>query len=308
MPRRRMIHPDIWSSEDFSSLSMLSKLVFIGMFSLADDEGKGRANPAYLKSAIFPYDDKMRVADIDKTLSEIGSKMSVTLYVHNEKDYYRLESWEKWQRVEKPQPSKIPNPEAFKANSNSGSIPKTFQENSGIIPEPFQASSGIIPKTFQTNSGLSKRKLNEDEAKQSKEKKDTPKANPAASATKCTPASATKCTPVSPASQFTKAQIASIFDDIWYHYPNKKGKTDAFKHFTKAVESGVPTDTIADGVRNYAFYVQQKNVEQQYIKHGSTWFNQRCWEDDYTVTLQQKDESTGNLALDMLRSGVFAHD
>ena len=55
MARKRMIDPNIWQSEDFSRLSTLGKLVFIGLFSLADDEGRGRCNPVYLKSTLFRF-------------------------------------------------------------------------------------------------------------------------------------------------------------------------------------------------------------------------------------------------------------
>ena len=132
MARRRMIHPDIWESEDFSKLSMLAKLLFIGMFSMADDEGKGRAKPVYLKSIIFPYDDGMRIIDVEKALSEIGSNMSVTFYAHDENYYYRIDSWDKWQRVDKPQPSKIPEPQAF--DGDSGMIPESV-ENDSVLKE-----------------------------------------------------------------------------------------------------------------------------------------------------------------------------
>ena len=54
MARKRMIDPNIWQSEDFSKLSTLGKLVFIGLFSLADDEGRGRCNPVYQRAA-HPY-------------------------------------------------------------------------------------------------------------------------------------------------------------------------------------------------------------------------------------------------------------
>lgn len=56
---KRMIDPNIWQSEDFSKLSTLGKLVFIGLFSLADDEGRGRCNPVFLKSTLFPYEEGM---------------------------------------------------------------------------------------------------------------------------------------------------------------------------------------------------------------------------------------------------------
>lgn len=55
--RKRMISPNIWYSEDYSKLSKLARLVFIGMFSQADDYGYGRANPVFLKSLLFPYDE-----------------------------------------------------------------------------------------------------------------------------------------------------------------------------------------------------------------------------------------------------------
>ena len=133
MARKRMIDPNIWMSEDFSKLSTLAKLVFIGMFSNADDEGRGRAKAIYLKSILFPYDEAIRVIDVDKTLSEIGSNMSVTFYSHNGNEYYVFDNWSKWQKVDKPTPSIIPAPE-----DDSVAIRRTFGEHStnnrGALP------------------------------------------------------------------------------------------------------------------------------------------------------------------------------
>lgn len=108
MARKRMIDPNIWQSEDFSKLSTLAKLVFIGLFSLADDEGRGRCNPVYLKSTLFPYEEGIRSADIDKTLSEISSNMSVVFYSCDGSSYYSLYNWNTWQKIDRPSESKIP--------------------------------------------------------------------------------------------------------------------------------------------------------------------------------------------------------
>lgn len=132
MARRRMIDPAIWQSEDFSGLSLLAKLVFIGMFSNADDEGRGRAKPVYIKSILFPYDADMRTTDIEKSLLEIGAKMSVTLYSQDGNQYYSFDNWIKWQRVDKPQPSKIPSVLA---------IPELVENHSGTIPELVENGS-----------------------------------------------------------------------------------------------------------------------------------------------------------------------
>ena len=111
MARKRMIDPSIWQSEDFSKLSYFSRLVFIGLFSNADDEGRGRANPAFLKSAIFPYDEGLRVADIEKSLNEIAAHMSTTFYTHDEKEYYIFDHWADWQKIDRATQSKFPPPE-----------------------------------------------------------------------------------------------------------------------------------------------------------------------------------------------------
>ena len=151
MPRKRMIDPGIWQSEDFSKLSTLAKLVFIGLFSNADDEGRGRAKAAYIKSILFPYDEGMRVIDIDKTLSEIASNMSVTFYLHDENEYYSLDRWDKWQKVERPTPSNLP---AF--DEDSAPIRGTFGEQSpndrgGLSPNRKEKNRTEKNKIFCAN-------------------------------------------------------------------------------------------------------------------------------------------------------------
>lgn len=76
------------------------------------------------------------------------------------------------------------------------------------------------------------------------------------------------------------------FEKLWQMYPNKKGKTNAYKAFVKAIKSGVSTEEIKQGIENYVRYIELEKVEQRYIKHGSTWFNQQCWNDDYTIKRQ----------------------
>lgn len=128
MARKRMIDPGIWQSEDFSKLSTLAKLVFVGMFSNADDEGRGRARAVYLKSALFPYDETMRATDIEKTLKEIASYMSVIFYAFDNSEYYQLTNWDLWQKVDRPTPSKIP---AF--DESSTRVRRLFDEGSLLI-------------------------------------------------------------------------------------------------------------------------------------------------------------------------------
>lgn len=110
MARKRMISPEIWDSSSFSKLSDFAKLVFIGLISNADDEGKGKANPGYIRSKMFPNDEERRVTDIKKALSEIALNMSITFYEAEGDTFYLLTNWARWQAINRPTPSKIPNP------------------------------------------------------------------------------------------------------------------------------------------------------------------------------------------------------
>ena len=142
MARKRMIDPNIWESEDFSTLSMLGKVLFIGLFSLADDEGRGKANPVYIRSKLFPYTaEEVRLADIKTALSEIAHRMSVTFYAVNGTQYYALTHWEQWQKIDKPSPSNIPSPEEA----------DTFDEDSTNVRRGIDEDSCLIEKNKNKN-------------------------------------------------------------------------------------------------------------------------------------------------------------
>lgn len=109
MARKRMIDPQIWTSEDFSKLTPFARLLWIGLISQADDEGRGKLNTAYLKSQLFPYDEKLSTKQLECALNEIKKHMSVEFYEVDGKRYYQLDNWKKFQTINKPTPSQIPN-------------------------------------------------------------------------------------------------------------------------------------------------------------------------------------------------------
>lgn len=96
----------------------------------------------------------------------------------------------------------------------------------------------------------------------------------------------------------SKNELEERFNDLWKEYPNKKGKNNAFKAYKKAVEDGVTDEVILDGIRRYNKEIQLKKTEKKYIAYGSTWFNQKRWEDDYiTNDYSNKEEKTNNANL-----------
>jgi hypothetical protein len=73
------------------------------------------------------------------------------------------------------------------------------------------------------------------------------------------------------------------FETLWSIYPNKKGREQALKAYIKARKAKVEYETIKIGLQKYIKYVQIKQTEKQYIKHGSTFFNQHAWADEYDL-------------------------
>lgn len=123
MARIRSIKPDFWDDEKIGSLSRDARLLFIGLWNHADDEGRMRANARYVKSKVFPYDDDV---DTGGLLAEIACLRLIRLYKIGGQEYLWIVNFKKHQRIDKPQPSALPECPA----EYSDSIPGPFEEHS----------------------------------------------------------------------------------------------------------------------------------------------------------------------------------
>lgn len=74
------------------------------------------------------------------------------------------------------------------------------------------------------------------------------------------------------------------FDLLWKLYPRKMGKSDALKHYKSAIKDGVTNKQIQDGIVRYLRDIQKDGTDRQHIAYGSTWFNQRRWEETDEIT------------------------
>ena len=76
-------------------------------------------------------------------------------------------------------------------------------------------------------------------------------------------------------------ELTERFNILWKMYPNKKGKDKSFKSYQKAIKDGVTDETIKQGIEKYNQEIQFKQTDKQYIAHGSTWFGNSRWNDEY---------------------------
>ncbi|HFD0538584.1 TPA: helix-turn-helix domain-containing protein [Enterococcus faecium] len=94
----------------------------------------------------------------------------------------------------------------------------------------------------------------------------------------------------------SSSKMKNDFDKLWKLYPRKKGKTAAFKHYKKAIKDGATNKQIQDGILSYKKEIETKKIEESYIKHGSTWFSNRGWEDEYDYSVNTKKTISDEIA------------
>lgn len=88
--------------------------------------------------------------------------------------------------------------------------------------------------------------------------------------------------------------ISVEFETLWKMYPRKIGKLKALKAYTKARKNGVTFEQVEQGIANYCNQIAAKKTETEYIKHGSTWFANECWNDEYDCTIKAQPQQPKN--------------
>ena len=137
MARQRFIHPCIWNSEDFCRLGDTARLLFIGLFSTADDEGRRKASLASLKGEIFPQDERS-LAEIESALQEVAQIGMCRVYEVAGQRYLDLPSWSEYQHPKYPTKSRLP------------ACPKDSRNAPPILPERSPSGGEVVEERSST--------------------------------------------------------------------------------------------------------------------------------------------------------------
>ena len=120
MPRKRMISPDIWTDPKFVSLTDdTTRLLFIGLFSNANDYGKLRGEWWSIRSMVFPINE-LPQEKIESMLGDLEKRDLIARYKVKDEKYIKLANWEKHQIVSHPAKDQFPDP-------SSGDVPESVQ-------------------------------------------------------------------------------------------------------------------------------------------------------------------------------------
>lgn len=263
MSRIRTIKPDFFLNEEVAELSLYARLTFIGLWTLADKEGRLEDRPKRIKAQLLPYDD----VDMDALLNELhcASGNFILRYVAQGCAYIQVRNFTKHQRItgtEAQSESRIPA--YLRINGEEESIEIQHHENAqnGNTLETPKKQQGSVEETpWMTGR---ERKGKEEEGKEKK----------------CANA---------------QDVIARFEQEFWATYPHKKDKERAKKSWLKINPDEVLTQTIVNAIQNQAKEKEIKLASNAFCPEWpmpSTWLNNRRWEDE--ITLNQINTNQGN--------------
>ena len=107
MARARNIKPSFFINEELVELSFSTRLLFIGLWTVADREGRLEDKPKKIKMALFPADD----LDVNSALNELQNSGFISRYNIDNVQYIQILAFSKHQNPHIKEPaSTIPAP------------------------------------------------------------------------------------------------------------------------------------------------------------------------------------------------------
>jgi hypothetical protein len=148
MARARYIRPQFFLHEVLAELEAWIRLLFIGLWTLADRAGRLLDRPRRIHAALFPYEPAL---DVDDGLNQLSRRGFILRYEVDGERYIQVTGWAKHQTPHHQEVgSEIPAP--VEVVRTSESTPKPFGATSESTPKPFGATSESTPKPFGATS------------------------------------------------------------------------------------------------------------------------------------------------------------
>ncbi len=157
MARIRSIHPSHLEDPDILALSDAAYRLWVGLIQLADDEGRGVADPRVLSVRVFgaqksPEEVKGLVRELNERLG------SLVFYRVGDRWYYAFTKWKRWQSPQKPKPSEYPSPEEadFVAPKPKKVAIALFDEEenaTGMVREASDTDTIPLQDAYDTGNG-----------------------------------------------------------------------------------------------------------------------------------------------------------
>ena len=156
MSRIRSVHPGLFTDEAFMSASAHARLLMIGIWTEAWDDGVFEWKPLTLKAKLFPVDN----VDVAALLAELESLNVIRPFAAKGKSYGAIRNFRKYQRPKKPNSSGVLSGEfetyVGSNDDNSEEVPNhspTTSEKSPQMEDGIGGGRGNGEIKIKSNSG-----------------------------------------------------------------------------------------------------------------------------------------------------------
>jgi hypothetical protein len=258
MPRIRSVHPGLFTDEAWVSCTPLARLLFIGLWTEADDQGVFEWKPLQIKMRLLGGDN----ADPVELLAELERAGCIRRFDVDGKRYGAVRNFRKWQRPQKPNAiHPLPDDMAvYVGLSGAGAHPFAEQSRTGTLTVEEQSPTGPRNPPQMEDGGWKRDR--EDGKKEG------------------IPA----LTRVSDPKAIADGRGFAAF---WRAYPTKIGKREAVKAYAKAVKRIVAADPTAEPnsvILNAveAALVGSRKWREGFVPNPATWLNRDGWHDEHS--------------------------
>lgn len=157
MARIRSVFPQLFTDEAFALLSMAARVLIIGLWTEADDQGAFEWKPVSIKMRLFPADN----LDIPQLLEELVAANMIAKYEHDGRRYGLVRNFRKYQKPKYPKtvhfvPANLRKYAALpdvKADAASmASISEIGDAQGGAIWEAGSIDGGAFPPNGEIGS------------------------------------------------------------------------------------------------------------------------------------------------------------
>lgn len=110
-PRIRTLKPEIWADEEVGRLDMWERSLFVGLITMADDEGRLLATTAAIIGHVFPL-HTVTQARVRRWLMTLHERNLIVCYEDDGLPLVEICGWAKHQKINRPTASSLPAPTA----------------------------------------------------------------------------------------------------------------------------------------------------------------------------------------------------
>ena len=138
MARIRTIKPEFWSDERLAECCLGARLLFIGTWNFADDDGRMEYSAKRLKMQVFPGDN----IDVTPLVEELSARKLVSVYRVGERDYLAIPNFRKHQRIDHPKSSSIPAPAVVDSTNETGTVQEDSRNDPRTLAPEWKGMEG----------------------------------------------------------------------------------------------------------------------------------------------------------------------